>query len=172
MPRPQELTAERLRPPVLHRPPVVDLLLAAFFVAMTVAEQVTSPGQRAPWQLLLAVAAMSALAVRRQLPIGVAVLVVLSNVLTNPQGDFSILLSVVLVSFSVGFETDPPRSGVGLGIILVPFLVAQMFHAGGFVPSDLAAGAVFIGGPWGVGAATRQYQACRRGDGAGRAAPA
>ena len=32
--------------------PLVDLLLAAFFVAMTVAEQVTSPDPRTPWQLL------------------------------------------------------------------------------------------------------------------------
>lgn len=156
MPRLQELTAERLRPPALRRPPVVDLLLAAFFVAMTLAEQVTSPDSRTPGQLLLTLVAMGALAVRRQLPIAVAVLVVLSNLLTNPQGDFSILLSVVLVSFSVGFETDPPRSGVGLAVILVPFLLAQTVNVGGFVPSDLAAGVVFIGGPWGVGAATRQ----------------
>jgi signal transduction histidine kinase len=121
---------------------------------MTVAEQVTSPDPRTPWQLLLALVAMGALAVRRQLPIGVAVLVVLSNLLTNPQGDFAILLSVVLVSFSVGFETDPPRSGWGLALVLVPFLAVQL--PGGVVPSDLAAGVVFIGGPWGVGAATRQ----------------
>ena len=107
------------------RPPVVDLLLAAFFVAMTLAEQVTSADPRTPWQLLLALVAMTALAVRRQLPIAVAVLVVLSNLLTNPQGDFAILLSVVLVSFSVGFETDPPRSGWGLALVLVPFFWAK-----------------------------------------------
>ena len=138
MPRLQELTAAASAAARAPPPPVVDLLLAAFFVAMTVAEQVTSPDPRTPWQLLLALVAMAALAVRRQLPIGVAVLVVLSNLLTNPQGDFSILLSVVLVSFSVGFETDPPRSGWGLAVVLVPFLAVQL--PGGVVPSDLAAG--------------------------------
>ncbi|QIK65741.1 sensor histidine kinase [Nocardioides sp. HDW12B] len=154
MPHLPELTVERLRPPALRQPPWMDLLLAGFFVALTVAEQVTSTAPRAPWQLVLAVLAMAALAVRRQLPVAVAVLVVVSNLLTNPQGDFAILLSLVLVAFSVGFETDPPRSGWGLAVVLLPFLAVQL--PGGVEPSDLAAAVVFVGGPWGVGAATRQ----------------
>jgi signal transduction histidine kinase len=148
--------ARVLRRPEVRRPPRIDQLVAVFFVALTVAESFTAAETRQPWQLALAVLAAAALALRRQFPVEVAVLVVATTLLTNPQGEFSTLLSVVLVSFSIGFETDPPRSGVGLAIILVPFLVAQTVNVDGFVPSDLAAGAVFIGGPWGVGAATRQ----------------
>jgi signal transduction histidine kinase len=145
-----------LRRPEVRPPPRIDVLVAVFFAVLTVAEEFTSPDSREPWQLALALVAAAALALRRQFPLQVAVLVVAATIVTNPQGELSTLLSVVLVSFSVGFETDPPRSGVGLAIILVPFLAAQTVNVGGFVPSDLAAGAVFIGGPWGVGAATRQ----------------
>jgi signal transduction histidine kinase len=147
--------ARMLRRPEVRPPPRIDVLVAVFFAVLTVAEEFTSPDSREPWQVAFALVAAAALALRRQFPLGVAVLVVAATLVTNPQGELSTLLSVVLVSFSVGFETDPPRSGVGLAVVLVPFLAAQVVH-NGFVPSDVAAGAVFIGGPWGVGAATRQ----------------
>ena len=76
-----------------------------------------------------------------------------ANVLTNPQGQFSILLSLVLVCFTVGYETRPPRSYVGLAIVLLPFVGVSI--AEGLEPSDLAAGLVFFAGPWTVGSLTR-----------------
>ena len=96
---------------------------------------------------------MVLLAWRRQAPILVAALVVVANVLTNPQGQFSILLSLVLVCFTVGYETRPPRSYVGLAIVLLPFVGVSI--AEGLEPSDLAAGLVFFAGPWTVGSLTR-----------------
>ena len=78
-----------------------------------------------------------------------AALVVAVNVLTNPSGEFSTLLSLVLVCFTIGSETGPPRSYVGLLVVLVPFIGVSIAH--GLVPSDLAAGLVFFVGPWTVG---------------------
>jgi len=91
------------------------MAIAAVFVVLSLAEvfvngTVTSPVEH----VVVTGLAMAALAWRRRFPIGVAVLVVGSNVITNPQGEFTVLLSLVLVSFTVGAETEPPRSYVGL----------------------------------------------------------
>ena len=69
--------------------------------------------------------------------------------LTNPGGEFSTLLSLVLVCFTVGSETGPPRSYVGLLLVLVPFVGVSIAHD--LEPSDLAAALVFFVGPWTVG---------------------
>ena len=55
----------------------------------------------------------------------------------------------MLVCFTVGAETKPPRNYLGLGMVLVPFLVVSVIEA--FEPSDLAAALVFFVGPWTVG---------------------
>ena len=52
--------------------------------------------------------AMASLAWRRRTPLLVTVLVVAANLVINPQGEFSTLLSLVLVCFTVGYETKPP----------------------------------------------------------------
>jgi signal transduction histidine kinase len=93
--------------------------------------------------------ALATLAWRRQFPLVVAALVVGSNVITDPNGEFTTLLSLVLVSFTVGAETEAPKAWWGLGLVFVPFMVVSVIH--GFVPSDLAAGMVFFIGPWAVG---------------------
>ena len=59
----------------------------------------------------------------------------------------------MLVCFTVGYETRPPRSYVGLAIVLLPFIGVSI--AEGLEPSDLAAGLVFFAGPWTVGSLTR-----------------
>lgn len=139
------------------RPPLVDTLVAAAFVALTVVEAFTSPGSRSTSDLVIAALAMAALAWRRVVPIAVAGGVVLANLLTNPQGDFTTLLSLVLVSFTVGSECDRPRSHIGLTVVLVPFVGAMAVE--GLEPSDLAAAMVFLVGPWGVGVLLRQRTA-------------
>jgi signal transduction histidine kinase len=85
----------------------------------------------------------------------VAVIVVGSNVVSNPQGEFTTLLSLVLVSFTVGAETGPPWNYVGLGVVFIPFMVVSIIES--FEPSDLAAGLVFFAGPWAVGVITRGH---------------
>ncbi len=82
-----------------------------------------------------------------------ALLVVLVNVVTNPEAQFSTLLSLVLICFTVGYETRPPRSYLGLAVVLLPFIGASVVND--FEVSDLAAGLVFFIGPWTVGAVTR-----------------
>jgi signal transduction histidine kinase len=132
------------------KPPLLDVVIASAFVAMTVAEAVFSPKVSSPVEhVVVAGLAMAALAWRRRAPLLVAALVIGSNLVVNPTGDFTTLLSLVLVSFTVGAETKPPLSYVGLGLVFLPFMGASI--AEGFEPSDLAAGLVFLVGPWAVG---------------------
>ena len=138
----------RLRLPA--RPPRVDIALAAAFVVMTLAEAAFSPDVASPVEhAVFGSLAMALLAWRRTAPLAVAALVVAVNIATNPAGEFSTLLSLVLVCFTIGSETGPPRNYVGLLLVLVPFLGVSISH--GLLPSDLAAALVFFVGPWTVG---------------------
>lgn len=134
-------------------PPRLDVAVAALFVALAVVEFVTRREPSAPWVYAVGVAAMAALAWRRRFPVAVAFLLVIANVLTNPDAEFSVLLSLVLMSFTVGAETDRPMSWVGLAVMLVPFMAAAI--TAGLVPSDIAAAGVFLVGPWAVGSVYR-----------------
>jgi signal transduction histidine kinase len=136
------------------KPPLLDVAIATAFVAITVAEAVFSTKVTSPVEhVVLAGLAVATLAWRRRVPLVVAAVVVGSNIVVNPAGDFSTLLSLVLVSFTVGSETLPPRSYLGLGIVLVPFLVVSVIET--FEPSDLAAALVFFAGPWTAGVVLR-----------------
>ncbi len=143
-----------MKVPRIPRPPRVDVALAAAFVVMTLAESVYSPQVTSPVaHAVVGTLAMGLLAWRRSAPLAVAALVVAVDVLTNPSGEFSTLLSLVLVCFTVGAETDPPRSHVGLLVVVVPFLATSIVHD--LEPSDLAAALVFFAGPWAVGGLLR-----------------
>ena len=131
----------------------MDVAIAAAFVAFAVAEGLAGPGDQPWWRAVAGGFAAALLAWRRQAPILVAALVVLVNVLTDPEAQFSTLLSLVLVCFTVGYETRPPRSYAGLAIVLVPFIGVSIVD--GLEPSDLAAALVFFAGPWTVGTVTR-----------------
>jgi signal transduction histidine kinase len=137
------------------RPPVIDVVIAGAFVVLTVAETLFSPDDaRSPVAVVLGCVAMAALAWRRAFPLSVAALVVTAVILTDPTGELSVLLSLVLASFTVGAEAEPPRSHVGLAVIVVPFVAASISDA--LEPSDLAAALVFLVGPWAVGSMLRQ----------------
>ena len=136
--------------PRADRPSALDVAIALGLVALTVVEAALGQaGTREPWQLAVALASLGALAWRRVHPVPVAVLLVLSNVLTNPENQFSTLLALVVATYSLGFHARAPQSYVGLGLVVVPFLVAQV--VAGPVPSDVAAAGVFLVGPWAVG---------------------
>lgn len=139
-------------------PPVGDALVAGAFVAATIAESVFSDTTRPPVvHALISVPAMAALAWRRRWPIAVAVVVFGSILATNPEGQFSTVLALVLVSFTLGAELDPPRSYAGLAVVAVPFLAVMAFE--GLEPSDVAAAIVFLGGPFAVGLGVRRRSA-------------
>ena len=143
-----------VRPARPRRPPLLDVVLAAAFVALTVAEAVTVDDPAQVTRLLgLSVPALATLAFRRQYPLLVAVVVTNVNFVVNTENEFTTLLSLVLVAFTAGFETRPPRSHLGLALVLVPFLLNVA--RGGSVPSDYAAALVFLVGPWAVGTQTR-----------------
>lgn len=138
-------------------PPRLDIAIAVGFVALSVMEFFVNRDFRSPGEHVVAVGAMALLAWRRRFPVAVAFLVVLSNVVTNPDGEFAVLLSLVLVSFTAGAELDPPMRYVGLAVVMVPF-IAGLAHAG-LVPSDVAAAGVFLVGPWVVGTLLRERSA-------------
>ncbi len=136
-------------------PPRVDVALAGAFVAMSLAEALVSGTVRSPWQhFALGGSAMVLLAWRRRWPLAVAAVVVASDLALNPDRQFSTLLSLVLVCYTIGAETVPPRSHVGLAVVVVPFVAAMA--VAGLVPSDIGAALVFLVGPWAVGSAVRQ----------------
>jgi signal transduction histidine kinase len=152
----RRLAAELVvRPGRPRRPPRLDVVLAAAFVGLTVAEAVSvdDPTQAAKLWLLSA-PALATIAVRRQYPLLVALVVTNVNWFANAENQFTTLLSLVLVSFTAGYELRPPRSWLGLAVILVPFLTNMVTRP--FVPSDIAAALVFLVGPWAVGAQSRQ----------------
>ena len=100
---------------MLLRPPLVDVAIAAAFVAFTVAEALFTPGRRPVVAGARRRAGRGLLAWRRQAPIaGRRCSSSLVNVVTNPEAQFSTLLSLVLMCFTVGYETRPPRSYLGL----------------------------------------------------------
>ena len=136
------------------KPPLVDAAIAAVFVAMTTAEALFSAKVSSPVEhVVIAGLAMASLAWRRRAPLAVAAIVVGSNLIVNPQGEFTTLLSLVLVCFTLGAETEPPWSYIGIGTVFTAFLVTSIIQT--FEPSDLAAGLVFFVGPWAVGVVTR-----------------
>jgi len=139
-------------------PSRLDFAIAATFVLLSFAEVVVNGTVESPYEhVVVGGLAMASLAWRRLFPVIVALVVVGSNILINPEGEFATLLSLVLVSFTIGAETDPPRSYVGLAAVLVPFIGAMA--AMGLVPSDLAAALVFLVGPWAVGSMVRRRSA-------------
>jgi signal transduction histidine kinase len=136
-------------------PPRLDIGIAAAFVLMTVAEAVLNDSVGSPvMHVLVAGLAMAAVAWRRIFPVAVALVAVLANLAINPNHEFSTLLCLVLLAYTIGVETVPPRSYVGLAAVLVPFLAGMVLE--GLEPSDVGAAVVFLVGPWAVGTAVRE----------------
>lgn len=128
----------------------MDVAIAMVFVLLNLAEVLYSPDvQRPAAQAVLGTLALLGLAWRRSHPIPVAAGVVAANVLLNPAGELSTLLSTVLVSYSVGAHASRHWRVAGISAIFGTFLVVSVLD--GFEPSDLAAGLVFFVGPWTVG---------------------
>jgi len=143
------------RPGRPRRPPALDVVVAGAFVALTVAEAaIVADSSQALRLLGVSAPALATLAVRRQYPLLVALVVTNVNWVVNPENEFTTVLSLVLVSFTVGYETRPPRSWLGLGLALIPFFIGMVRAQ--FVPSDLAAALGFLVGPWAVGTQSRQ----------------
>ncbi len=139
-------------------PPRLDVGVAVVFVLLTLAEAVLNGQIQSPLlHVVVAGSAMAAVAWRRVFPVPVALVAVVANLAINPSHEFSTLLCLVLLSYTVGVETVPPQSWIGLGVVLVPFVGGMALR--GLVPSDLAAAMVFLVGPWSVGAAVRQRSA-------------
>ena len=136
-------------------PPRLDVAIAAAFLLLAAVEALTAGGPRTTL-LHLAVAGLAtvALAWRRRFPLLVALVTVTANFVVNPEGQFSTLLILVLVSYSLGLYSPSPRTYVGLAVMVTSLTVVSV--AGGFEPSDAAAALVFLVGPWAVGRAVLQ----------------
>jgi hypothetical protein len=140
-------------------PPRLDAAIAVVFLGLSLAEVMVNGTVESPWKhIVFGGGAMASLAWRRRFPVLVPFLVASSNLFVNPEGEFTVLLSLVLVSFTAGAEAEPPRSYLGLAAVTIPFF-AGIANAGRLVPSDVAAAVVFLVGPWVVGSAMRQRSA-------------
>jgi signal transduction histidine kinase len=136
-------------------PPRLDLALAAAFLVLTVVEALAVGGPRPlPVHLVVAGVAMLGLAWRRSFPLLTAALVVAANLAVNPSGQFSTVLALVLAAYSVGLYTRPPRTYLGLAMLVISMLAVSVYE--GLEPSDLAAALVFLVGPWTVGRVAQQ----------------
>lgn len=131
------------------------MLLAAFFLGVTVVEAVAAGPHPSPLLVAVAAVAMVGLAWRRRFPVVVAVWVMLTNLVVNPMDQYSMVFAIALVSYTLGAECARPRSVVGLALVCLPYLAAMV--ARGLIPSDLAAALVFVVGPWVVGVVARQH---------------
>ena len=131
-------------------PPALDIVIAAAFLVLASIEALTAGGPR-PLLVHLVVAglAMVAVAWRRRFPLLVALVMVTANFVVNPEDQFSTLLALVLVTYSVGLYSPPPRTYVGLAVMVTSLMLASVPE--GFEPSDAAAALVFLVGPWAVG---------------------
>ncbi len=139
----------------------LDVAIAVAFVLLSLAEVWVNGTVESPAEHVVVTGlAMGSLAWRRTIPITVALLVAASNILVNPEGEFATLLSLVLAAYTVGAETEPPRSFLGLAVMLLVFIGG--IAATGLVPSDVAAALVFLVGPWAVGSAMRQRSTSAR----------
>jgi len=135
-------------------PPRVDLVIAAAFVVLGAAELVVSDTELPRLvHAAIALPALAALAVRRAYPLGVALALVAANLVTNPAGELSTVLALVLASYTLGAEARPPRHVAGLGVLLTGMIGVSV--AEGLEPSDLAAALVFLVGPWTIGVGVR-----------------
>jgi signal transduction histidine kinase len=135
-------------------PTPVDAAVAGAFLLIVLAEARFSPAVRDPATFVAVAGATTvALAWRRCFPLAVTAVAVAANLALNPTGELSLLLVLVLVTWTVGSATARPCNVVGLLLVVVPFVAVNL--ARGLEPSDLAAGLVFFVGPWLVGAAVR-----------------
>jgi signal transduction histidine kinase len=144
----------RSRLPV-KSPPLVDIVVALALVALGAVEAVVAETTLPPIiHAAVALPALALLAFRRQFPVAVAMVLVAANLATNPTGEFSTLLALVLASFTIGLEARPPRHIIGLAVLVAAMLGVSVSE--GVEPSDVAAAVVFLVGPWMLGLGLRE----------------
>lgn len=144
---------------VSPRPSLLDWCIAAGFMTVVVFEALGATVDRPAVHVAIGIPAMFALAWRRRWPLLVTGVVVLCQLSIDRGADFSVVMSLVLMAFTVGAELGQPRSTVGLALVVVPFLISLYVFVGELVPSDFAAAAVFLGGSWAGGRMLRQRSA-------------
>jgi signal transduction histidine kinase len=137
------------------RPRVIDAALAAALVLAGLLEGVLVPINRPLWMhQLLTVLVMGSVAWRRRFPLGVLILVVGGIMVLDPDGQLSVFAALVIVTFTVGAELDPPRAQLGLVLAIVPLWIIYALRDG--TVSDYVATAVLYGGSWAMGQALRE----------------
>lgn len=143
--------------PRATRPSLVDVLLASFFAVVVLVEALTEPEVQTPWlHGVVGCSAVLAMAWRRVWPLPVAAVVVMAEaVLAINGGGLSVALAVLVMSFTVGAETEGRTSWWGLLLLLLPYIGGLSLARGGLIPGDVAASVVLVAAPWVAGRALR-----------------
>jgi signal transduction histidine kinase len=137
------------------RPRLTDAVLAGAFVLAGLLEGSLVETDRPLWlHQLLTVAVMGALAWRRRFPLGVLAFMAVGVMVLDADGQLSVFLALVIVSFTAGAEVDPPRAWLGLALSVVPFWIG--FAVIGGAVSDFVAVTVLYGGSWVLGQTLRE----------------
>ena len=136
-------------------PRLLDIGIAAALVTGGLLEGAVTETSRPLWlHSVLVVVIMSAVALRRRLPLATVAFVVVGMMVVDPNGQLSTFAALVIVTFTAGLEVDPPRSYWGLVLATVPFYVG--FALTTPQVSDFVAVTVLYGGSWAVGQMVRQ----------------
>ena len=150
----------RYRPATMLRrlgahPQRIDAVIAVTLVLVGLLETATiAPKRPLGVHITLTVLVMGAIALRRRFPLTVVTVVMLGTLLIDPNGELAIFVALLLVSFTVGAELDPPRTFVGLGLALGPMITYFLITGG--AASDYVAITILYGGSWLIGRMLRE----------------
>jgi signal transduction histidine kinase len=140
------------------RPPLVDAVIAAVLVVLAEAEAAFEAVSVPRWVDGLVVLGFTVpLAWRRQAPVTVLVIAVISVLLygeiETSGAHQTLILSLALASFTVGYELPRPRAWLGPGVLVAGLLLSSL--ALGQPAGDTVVAAVLYGAPWAFGQAMR-----------------
>lgn len=145
-------------PPRPGLPSLADGLLATFLAAVVLAEAVTDQAvQRPALHATVGTGVMLAITWRRAFPLSVAAVVVAGAIVLGTNGgELSVVFGLLVMAFTVGAETEGPRSWLGMAGLLGFFVLALVVDNSAVIPGDLGAGVVMVMLPWVAGRTLRE----------------
>ncbi len=145
----------------MRTPPRSDLALAAGLVALVVWETLGATQAPQPWlRAVLAAVAVSAVAVRRSLPVAAAgvfsLAMTLESLLTESPDETGVLLAILLVSYAVGAHLPRREALLSVGLVSMALVVTIALDPSDSVSNIVPSLLVMVWMPFGVGVLVRR----------------